>query len=1302
MKKRISTIFMALWMTLCCGSFLHATTPPSTNSTNAITTLPHTEDFEGYNTGDIPTGWTTITNTASGREVNITDFRKHEGTKSFQLNNWGAYKHYYLISPEITVASISSLEMSFYAYFSGDASCVLQVGVMSNPADTNSFVPIANFSEVTNSFVEKIVSFENYIGTGEHIAFRWKNTTSHAAVYIDDISIDATAACARVSDLHVGHISGTSAQATWQHAGSPLYYNIEYGMVDDENGTTTILTIPDAYYNFTNLEERSRYFFAVRAVCANGESAWDTTYFSTLCNTFAGPEVVNGTRTSNELPITNFAYSYSQQIYTLADLDSAATDISVIAIQYPSNVSITKNLEIYLAHTDNSHFAVAGSWIPYADLTCYFSGNVLLNNEQEDQWAYILLDSAFHFNGTQNLVVGFYDRTGRTGSMQFATDTTLQAQAILIGSSIAIDPSTFSGAGSRRNFRNNMRFLDCFSMSCMEPRLLQTTYIGGEDADISWIEAGTSTHYLIEYKTSLATDWEYAGNASSTSFTLTNLTPLTDYMVRVRALCSEMDSSNWSPTLSFTTRCPAFELPLYYHFDSLALGSAPDCWTIYSTLPTQPGTVQNDARSLPAAFSFGSTTGGYALTSLPELDLTDAGNSISVSFWGKSASDNSGYFVLGTLAALDVPDSFITLDTILFANDGQWEEFYFQYPKSDFENQFLTFKSWNAGLVIIDNLLVESTPTCLSPNQLIATTTSHNSITIDWNERNGASEWIVVYGVPGFDPDSDTTAETTITKPYTITGLSSNTIYEIYVRALCSETDSSAWNHFTAGTDCDVILQSQIPYSENFDHIGLDESALPECWKRFSTFDNSNPILSTINHSSPAAMRFTSDTGTYSMLVMRAFEEDIDLNDLVVRFQFRGWGDSPVLQVGIMTDGNDPASFTSVGTHAQGFNDWRTGEISLASYSGEGRYLAFKAEGAGNSFHLDDILIDFAPTCFAPTQIIASNVHATYMDLSWTPAGTDTAWVVTWTITGHETSWSEAYVTGTPSYRITDLTSSRSYSFKVKAICAEGDTSFYSNPSTAITRELCTEAPANLTITSATHSNASFSWDIMEEEDRWEVRVETENGILVDSAEVTLNSYTASDLSPATAYRFSVKAICDAANSSPVSTISFSTSAIPTYTITASSGANGTITPSGNITVNEGDDITFTFKANDNYVISSVLVDNVAQPADTFYTFTSVNANHTIQIDFAVGIDDFSDQNSVKIYPNPTNGIIRIDMDQEFHNLQIADITGKVLFSQPINGKVQTLDITSYPAGLYFITLTSKEGKVTRKVARGN
>jgi len=83
-------------------------------------------------------------------------------------------------------------------------------------------------------------------------------------------------------------------------------------------------------------------------------------------------------------------------------------------------------------------------------------------------------------------------------------------------------------------------------------------------------------------------------------------------------------------------------------------------------------------------------------------------------------------------------------------------------------------------------------------------------------------------------------------------------------------------------------------------------------------------------------------------------------------------------------------------------------------------------------------------------------------------------------------------------------------------------------------------------------------------------------------------------------------------------TISVTFDEIPVYTITASASAGGTVSPSGNIAVSEGDAQTFNFTPSNGYEVTAVTVDGQAVANRASYTFSNVTANHTIAVAFSI------------------------------------------------------------------------------------
>lgn len=70
------------------------------------------------------------------------------------------------------------------------------------------------------------------------------------------------------------------------------------------------------------------------------------------------------------------------------------------------------------------------------------------------------------------------------------------------------------------------------------------------------------------------------------------------------------------------------------------------------------------------------------------------------------------------------------------------------------------------------------------------------------------------------------------------------------------------------------------------------------------------------------------------------------------------------------------------------------------------------------------------------------------------------------------------------------------------------------------------------------------------------------------------------------------------------------------YRITATAGENGTISPSGDVKVTDGNNQEFTITPNSGYEIDTLKVDGADVTLSTSYTFTVVNANHTIEVTF--------------------------------------------------------------------------------------
>jgi hypothetical protein len=73
----------------------------------------------------------------------------------------------------------------------------------------------------------------------------------------------------------------------------------------------------------------------------------------------------------------------------------------------------------------------------------------------------------------------------------------------------------------------------------------------------------------------------------------------------------------------------------------------------------------------------------------------------------------------------------------------------------------------------------------------------------------------------------------------------------------------------------------------------------------------------------------------------------------------------------------------------------------------------------------------------------------------------------------------------------------------------------------------------------------------------------------------------------------------------------------PVHTITASTGANGTISPSGAVSVSDGADQSFTITPDPHYHVANLSIDGRRMGPSETYTFTNVTSDHSIAANFA-------------------------------------------------------------------------------------
>jgi len=453
--------------------------------------------------------------------------------------------------------------------------------------------------------------------------------------------------------------------------------------------------------------------------------------------------------------------------------------------------------------------------------------------------------------------------------------------------------------------------------------------------------------------------------------------------------------------------------------------------------------------------------------------------------------------------------------------------------------------SQNFSLIVTGLTSTPVTCNATVPSGLTPSGVGSNSAILNWNSVAGAS-YDVRYRQIG------TTTWTTVAvagTSTTISGLTPQTTYEAQVRSKCPDATTSAYSASVNFTTSEVQLNycASASTNTNDEFIGRVQ-------------------LNTINNASGA--QFYSDFTNISTDVNKGQTYTITITPT--------WTGTVYAEgYSVWIDYNKDGDFADVGEQV-----WTQAATTTSPVSGSFTIPAGAADGATRirismkynaiptsceTFtygEVEDYTLNIvasgadtqAPS--APTNLTASNITQTTVDLSWT-ASTDNVGV-----TGYDV-YQGASLLGTvtsTSASITGLTASTAYSFSVKAKDAAGNISPASNTVNVTTLSppdtQAPTAPTNLVASNITTTTVDLSWTASTD-NVGVVGYDVYQGASLLGT-VTGTAASVTGLTASTSYTFSVKAKDAAGNISPASNTVNVTTLASTITYCNSQG-NSTV-----------------------------------------------------------------------------------------------------------------------------------------------
>ncbi|MEC4004806.1 gliding motility-associated C-terminal domain-containing protein, partial [Flavobacterium sp. SUN052] len=467
--------------------------------------------------------------------------------------------------------------------------------------------------------------------------------------------------------------------------------------------------------------------------------------------------------------------------------------------------------------------------------------------------------------------------------------------------------------------------------------------------------------------------------------TFSGLTPDTCYNLYVRAVCSPTDSSAWSTAASITTQvAPPVCGGTFTDPGGATANYSNNTDSTVTICPINPGdvvTVTFTSFNTEATWDGLYVFNGNSIASPQITSGNGAGNvpgGLAGSYWGTAIP---GPFN-GTL-----PGGCLTFR---FRSDG-----------------IINNPGWTA------NVTCAPPPTCPAPTVPVTSAVTSNSGTLSWTNNSTATQFEVL-ALPCTAPAPTATSTGTIITPttpntYTFTGLTPSTCYTLYVRAVCSPTDSSTW---TTG----ATITTQI--------------APPACGGIFT--DLGGPTANYANGTDNTVTICPINATDILTVTFTEFSTEANWDGLYV---FDGNSiASPQISSGNGA-GNVPGGLAG--------SFWGTTIPGPFSGTLPGGCLTFRfrSDGSVNApGWVANVTCDPVPTCPKPVALTATNVTQTSATLSWTEIGTATAWEIIILPVGSPipTSGTLGIATTNP-YYVTNLPPGTAYTFYVRSICSPTD-----------------------------------------------------------------------------------------------------------------------------------------------------------------------------------------------------------------------------------------------------------------------
>lgn len=868
-------------------------------------------------------------------------------------------------------------------------------------------------------------------------------------IFFDDFRIKASPSCRRVENIHVGNYTSSSVSIAWDAKGSESRWAVKYTIKN--NGVvvrTDSITTTTSNYSVQNLSSSTLYTIegTVYALCG-GSSVSEGKEFMLDCQTRCLPVSIPYYENFNSHQVDRLAVCWDNSLTTATnkyphyfwgvadvgnrrlmrlqfDVNTSSNDYARVtspSIVLPAGGNYTLSFNYY--STISTNYGGVGSYQP------------VLRGSIDNGATFFVIDS-LDFNMTDWVEKEYTldSLAGNTLILMFEAETNHFGY-------IYID---------------DIQFIN--TPSCKKIKTCEVTNILPNSARLSIVDASaTKWQYSI---CAHGTDPEQGTHAvieGSMSVVINNLLANNEYDVYVRRICAVGDTSEWctSPA-TFKTSCNATYIPYIDEFESSPVGLVSnDCYmtetkgTGYLKILQGPNYnhTENGSRCVVSCGNLSATTEGYISGShgVYTYVYLQADTNYEISMYARKANnstfvaDNSDYklrYLYGQYYGEDV----MTLISNFTISSSNWTRYVAYFTVAADGYYYIGFDVYNENnnanyYFYGDDFLVRKI-SCVPPTASLVSDITSNSATI--NITSNDSRWLVAVSSSPLDPSryvyGDVYNDTISNPAAIIPNLQPNTTYYYTIRTICGASDVSEWMQPASfRTRCTPV---EIPYLEEFE----SSASTHYCW---SSFGNGFAALSTAKPYDG----FTSYSLSNISIVSPRINVD-SIEHYMVSGMAYATGVNQTLEIGVMTDPDDVSSFISTDEIILTPNQWTDFTSYLAPVALEdddvraSKYISISAFGSA-VVYLDNVLIDTINSCSKPSAIVAQNIQAFTADISWTPTGSESSWIIKAVPTVVGATIIDT-VTAYPA-TISGLQASTTYRLYIAAICSPTETSYWTD-----------------------------------------------------------------------------------------------------------------------------------------------------------------------------------------------------------------------------------------------------------------